>query len=78
MKLKKLANKVSFSFIFIVLYCMRVSKEFKERVLDILNKAENPDTISKLGMSEIILLYHWKRHKDDPMYKFVPKKYRRD
>lgn len=50
-----------------------LSEDSKERLLDILYKANNNIPLTQ---SETVMLFHWVRHQDDPAYDFVPQEYR--
>ena len=50
-------------------------RTLKERVLNIVKRSWNGET-HLLDESDTIILFHWVRHMNDPMYEFVPKKYR--
>jgi hypothetical protein len=52
---------------------IKFDKDTKERIIKII---KNSLSGISLNNSEAIMLFHWVRHKDDPVYRFVPKKYR--
>ena len=51
------------------------SGHLKHRILNIIKRSWNGET-HLLEESDTIMLFHWVRHMDEPMYDFVPKKYR--
>lgn len=53
----------------------QLSPELQKRILKIIKTAngKNPSSLSK---SDVIILFHWVRHRNDPLFDFVPKKYR--
>jgi hypothetical protein len=53
-----------------------LSKEVKEKILDIVIRATERGC-SGFSQSEAIILFHWVRHRNDPIYSFVPEKYRK-
>ena len=49
-------------------------EEYKERLLGIIKRSmENSGGLSS---AEAAMLFHWKRHENDPAYNFVPEEYR--
>ena len=52
------------------------NEELKKKVIDIVKRSHKfkGDTFDD---SEVVILFHWVRHMHEPMYDFVPKKYRR-
>lgn len=54
----------------------KLNKETKEKILDIVVRATEQGC-SDLSKSETIILFHWVRHRNDPIYSFIPKKYRK-
>lgn len=52
---------------------MKVTKEFEQNLIRIIKASLNGDYLSG---ADTTLLFHWVRHQDDPMYSFVPKKYK--
>lgn len=48
-------------------------REFRETIRNILNKAE---TSRDLTNQEIMLLFHFVKHQNEPMYKFVSERYK--
>lgn len=53
-----------------------LNKELQEKILDIVVRATKQGC-SGLSQSEVIILFHWVRHRNDPIYSFIPKKYRK-
>jgi hypothetical protein len=47
--------------------------DYKARLIKIIEKAYEGKLDST---SEAAMLFHWKRHENDPAYSFVPEKYR--
>lgn len=56
---------------------MELDESTKQRLLDIIAATSDGSRQTQLSMGDAALLYHWKTHKDDPMYDFVPRKMRR-
>jgi len=56
---------------------MELDESTKQRLLDIIAATSKGDAQTQLSMGDAALLYHWKAHKDDPMYDFVPRKMRK-
>jgi hypothetical protein len=52
---------------------LRFNKDFKSDLIRIIKASLNGEHLSK---ADVIKLFHWVRHQDDPAYGFVPKKYR--
>ena len=52
---------------------MLPNKEFKQNLIRIIKASLNNESLTE---SDITILFHWVRHQNDPMYRFVPKKYR--
>lgn len=50
--------------------------ELRKRILTIIKRSHKGET-HLLDDSDQIILFHWVRHMNDPMYEFVPKKYRK-
>lgn len=46
---------------------------FKERLLNVIERSMRGESISH---SDAVILFHWVRHKNEPMYDFVPEEYR--
>ena len=55
---------------------IELSKELKQRILRIV-KASAKGEGHLLDDSDQIILFHWVRNMNDPVYNFVPKKYRK-
>lgn len=53
-----------------------LTKETKEKILDVVVRASKHGC-SGFSQSEVIILFHWVRHRNDPIYSFIPKKYRK-
>ena len=51
-----------------------ITDDFKERLIKIIEKSLH-GIIDSDG--DAAILFHWVRHKDDPVYSFVPEEYRR-
>ena len=47
----------------------------RQRLLRVIKDSLNGNTMN-LTNSDVIILFHWVRNQNDPMYSFVPKKYR--
>lgn len=56
---------------------MELDESTKQRLLDIIKATSSGSRQTQLSMADAALLFHWKSHKDDPMYDFVPRKRRR-
>ena len=52
----------------------QLDESTKKRLLYILECSYKHDT-SLLNESDVSLLFYWQRHKDNPEFKFVPRKY---
>ena len=50
------------------------TREFRKMILGVLNKASRE---RELTDQEVIVLFHFVKHKNEPMYRFVPKRYKR-
>lgn len=50
------------------------TREFRKMILDVLNKASRE---RELTDQEVVVLFHFVKHQNEPMYRFVPKRYRR-
>lgn len=50
------------------------TREFRKMILDVLNKASSERELSD---QEVIVLFHFVKHQNEPMYSFVPKRYKR-
>ena len=50
--------------------------ELRKRILTIIKRSYKGET-HLLEENDQIILFHWVRHMNDPMYEFVPKKYRK-
>ena len=49
-------------------------EEYKERLLNIIKRSI--DNGASLSSAEAVMLFHWKRHENDPAYDFVPEEFR--
>lgn len=56
-------------------YEVEFSKQLKHRILKIVKRSYKGEG-HLLSESDMIILFHWIRHMDEPIYDFVPKKYR--
>ncbi len=53
---------------------IELDDDFKERLINIIEKA----SVSKIeNDSDAAILFHWVRHVNDPMYSWVPDKYKK-
>lgn len=50
------------------------TREFRKMILGVLNKVSSE---RELTDQEIIVLFHFVKHQNEPMYRFVPKRYKR-
>lgn len=53
---------------------LQLTQEFKDNLIRIIKASLKGES---LNIHEVTILFHWARHKDDPVYSFVPKKYRK-
>lgn len=53
----------------------QLSPELQKQILRII-KTANSKNVSSLTKSEVIILFHWVRYRNEPRFNFVPKKYR--
>ena len=54
---------------------LEFDEEFKERLIEIIEKAN----VGKIeNNSDAAILFHWVRHVNDPMYSWVPDKYKKN
>lgn len=53
---------------------LQPTQQFKDDLIRIIKASLKGESLT---VSEVTILFHWARHKDDPMYSFVPKKYRK-
>lgn len=49
----------------------------KERLLNLIEATSKGDRQVQLSSADAALLFHWKLHMNDPIYSFVPKKWRK-
>lgn len=49
--------------------------DYKERLLEIIKRSMENDSAG-ISNAEAAMLFHWKRHENDPAYSFVPEEYR--
>jgi hypothetical protein len=54
---------------------IEISRELKRRILQVIKKSYYGQG-HLLDEGDAIILFHWVRFQDDPVYDFVPKKYR--
>ena len=50
------------------------NQDLKDRILRIIKTSLKGS--GGLTESDIVILFHWVRHQNDPVYDFVPKRYR--
>ena len=53
-----------------------LDKETKKRLLNIIRQAAEYH-YDNFSQGDVVMLFHWVRYKDDPIYSFVPEKYRK-
>lgn len=53
-----------------------VDAELKKRILTIIKRSHRGEA-HLLDKGDKIILFHWAQHMNEPMYDFVPKKYRK-
>lgn len=51
------------------------SRELKHRILNVIKRAYKGEG-HLLDEGDVIILFHWVRNQNSPVYDFVPKKYR--
>jgi len=51
------------------------TEDYKEQLLSIIKRSMMPGNTS-ISTAEASMLFHWKRHENDPAYSFVPEEYR--
>ena len=49
------------------------TEDYKAQVLDIIKRSMAGEQLSN---GEAAMLFHWKRHENDPAYSFVPEEFR--
>ena len=54
---------------------IEIGRDLKKRILQIIKKSYNGQG-HLLDESDTVILFHWVRHMDDPLYSFVPKRFR--
>lgn len=52
-----------------------LSRDLKKRIIQIIKRSYNGQG-HLLTEGDAIILFHWVRHQDDPLYSFVPKRFR--
>ena len=52
---------------------IELTKGFRKQLISIIKKSLKSQ---KLSDREIIMLFHWVRNQDNPIYNFVPKRFR--
>lgn len=50
------------------------TEDYKEQLLNIIKRSMKDG--SSLSNAEAVILFHWKRHENDPAYSFVPEEFR--
>ena len=52
---------------------VKYTEEFRKNLISIIKRSLKNE---KLKDYEVVMLFHWVRNQDNPIYSFVPKRYR--